>query len=207
MENLTLEKALDELKKQEKRKFEQSVDLIINLKKIDVKKTQINLFVNLPHKIKDKKICGFIESKTNLIDTIPKAAFAKYKDKKSIKNLTKQYDFFISSAPNMPSVATTFGRVLGPAGKMPSPKLGILMNDSEKDITDLVKKINTIVRVQVKEPSVKISIGKENMDNQKIIENIKTAYHALMNELPNKNDNIKSVMIKFTMTKPLRVNI
>jgi ribosomal protein L1 len=207
METLKLEKAIEEIKKSEKRKFEQSVDLIINLKKIDVKKTSINLFVPLPHKIKEKKICGFIEIKSNLIENIPKVAFARYKEKKDLRKLVKQYDFFISSGANMPAVATTFGRVLGPAGKMPSPKLGILLNENEKEIEDLVKKINGVVRVQAKDSSLKVIIGKEKMGDSEIIENIKSVYNAVMNELPNKKDNIRSVMIKLTMGKPVKVEM
>ena len=50
-----LKKALKELRKTKERKFNQTVDLIINLQKFDFKKTPINIFVNVPHKIKDKK--------------------------------------------------------------------------------------------------------------------------------------------------------
>src|SRR3989338_2464047 len=204
---MKLEEALLEIRKQEKRKFEQSIDLIINLKKFDVKKNTINLFANLPHRIKDKRICGFIESKTNLINTIPKAEFSRYNDKKKLKNLIKDYDFFIASAPNMPSVATTFGRVLGPAGKMPSPKLGILVSENEKEIGNLIEKINNVTRVQAKEPSIKIIVGKEKMKDEAIIENIKSIYQAVLNELPNKKEQIRSVMIKLTMGKPVKVEM
>ena len=201
------EEALLEIRKQDKRKFEQSIDLIINLRKFDVKKNTINLFVPLPYIIKEKKVCGFIELKTNLINTISKAEFPKYNDKKKLKKLVKDYDFFIASAPNMPAVATTFGRVLGPAGKMPSPKLGILMNENEKEINNLLEKINSVTRVQAKEPSIKLVIGKESMKDEHIIDNIKSIYQAVLNELPNKKEQIKSVMIKSTMGKPVKIEI
>ncbi len=204
---MKIEEALLEIRKQEKRKFEQSIDLIINLKKFDVKKNTINLFANLPHRIKDKRICGFIESKTDLINTIPKAEFSRYNDKKKLKKLIKDYDFFIASAPNMPSVATTFGRVLGPAGKMPSPKLGILISENEKEIGNLIEKINNVTRVQAKEPSIKIIVGKEKMKDEEIIENVKSIYQAVLNELPNKKEQIRSVMIKLTMGKPVKVEL
>ncbi|MBS3072938.1 hypothetical protein J4477_03840 [Candidatus Pacearchaeota archaeon] len=207
MEILKLEKAVELIKKDKDRKFNQSVDLIINLRKFDIKKSQINTFITLPHKIKDKKVCGFIESKSSVINTIPKSQFPVYKDKKKVKKLVKEYDFFIASAPNMPLVATTFGRVLGPAGKMPSPKLGILVDDSEKNVKELIEKISKIIRVQAKEPSIKVSIGKLNMKDSDLIENIIHFYNSVLNELPNKKDNIKSLMIKSTMGKPLRVEI
>ena len=204
---MKLEKAIEELRKDKTRKFDETLDLIINLRKFDIKRNNINTFITIPHKIKDKKICGFIESKSQLIDTISKAAFIKYKDKKPIKNLVKQYDFFISSAPNMPSVATTFGRILGPAGKMPSPKLGIIMNESESEIKKLVDKINLVIRIQTKEPSIKISIAKSSMKDSDIVENIHSAFNSISNELPNKKENVKSVFIKFTMSKPIKVEI
>lgn len=207
MEILKLEKAIEHIRKEEKRKFDQSIDLIINLRKFDIKKNSINTFVTLPHKIRDKKVCGFLDTKSNLIETIPKAAFINYKEKKDVKKLVKKYDFFISSGANMPAVATTFGRVLGPAGKMPSPKLGILLNENEKEITDLLNKINVMTRVQTKEACIKLVIGKEKMKDDEIIDNIKAVYNAILNELPNRKDQIKSVMIKLTMGKPVKVDM
>jgi len=207
MEIIKLEKAVELIKEDKERKFDQSVDLIVNLRKFDLKKTQINNFVTLPNKIKDKRVCGFIESKSSIINTIPKSQFPVYKDKKKVKKLVKEYDFFIASAPNMPLVATTFGRVLGPASKMPSPKLGILIDDSEKNVKELVEKINKIVRIQTKEPSIKVSIGKVSMKDNEIAENAIHVYNSILHELPNNKDNIKSVMIKTTMGKPLRVEI
>jgi len=210
METMKLDKAIEELRKQTKekeRKFNQTVDLIVNLRKFDIKKTQINTFVNLPHKIKDKKVCGFIESKSELIDTISKKNFPLYKDKKKVKKLVKKYDFFIASGANMPGVATTFGRVLGPAGKMPSPKLGIIMQESENEIKKLVDRIEKIVRVQAKEPSIKVAVAKEKMSDEEIIANVKATYNAILHELPLGKENIRSIMIKLTMGKPLKVEV
>ena len=54
-----LKKALEELRKEKKRKFNQTVDLIINLQKYNIKKNPLNLFIQLPYKIKEKKIWFF----------------------------------------------------------------------------------------------------------------------------------------------------
>ena len=202
-----LKKALEELRKTEKRKFEQTVDLIINLQKFDVKKSQINLFVQVPYKVKKKKIAGFFETSQKEVETITKNDFRKYSDKKEIKKLVKKFDFFISQASLMPSVATTFGRVLGPAGKMPSPQLGIILNPDEKSISELVSKINQSARIRVKEASVKMPIGKEGMKDEETIENISAIYNALLKALPKEKENIKNVEIKFTMTKPVKIKI
>ena len=207
MEQFTVEKAVSELKKSEERKFNQTIDLIVNLKKFDVKKTPLNFIITLPNKVKERKVCGFIESKSSIIDTIPKISFSKYKDKKQMKPLIKKYDFFISSAQNMPAVATSFGRVLGPAGKMPSPKLGIVLSDSEEEIKKLVDKIKYIARIQPKEPSIKIPIGQIAMSDMEISENIHSAVASIINELPNKKENVRSIMIKLTMSRPIKLEI
>lgn len=65
-----LKKGLSELRKTKERKFDQTVDLIVNLQKFDVKKSNVNLFVNVPHKVKDKKIAGFLEVKNKDVETI-----------------------------------------------------------------------------------------------------------------------------------------
>lgn len=198
-------KSLEELRKLEARKFKQSVDLIINLKNFDVKRESVNLFVNLPHKVKDVKIAGFLNTKSKIIETITKAEFEKYKNKKDVKRLIREYDFFIAQAGLMPSVATTFGRYLGPAGKMPSPQLGIIMSEDESNVRDVIKKAEKIIKIKTKEPSIKLCVGNEVMKDEEIAENALTVYNAVMNALPAKRENIRSVLIKFTMSKPIKV--
>jgi len=203
-----LKKALQELRKEEnKRKFNQTADLIINLQKYDSKKNPINLFVSMPHKIKEKKICGFLEVKNDNIETITKNDFKKYSDKKELKKLVKKFDFFISQASLMANVATVFGKVLGPAGKMPSPQLGILINTSEKDIKEVKEKINNSAKIRTKEASVKLAVGKEDMKDEEIIENISQVYNSLVKVLQRGKDNIKNIELKFTMTKPVKIKI
>jgi len=202
-----LEKALQELRKGKERKFDQTVDLVINLRKFDIKKSQVNLFINMPHKIKDKKICGFFETKQEGIETITPTQFKKYSDKKELKKLIKKFDFFIAQGSVMPKVATTFGRALGPAGKMPSPQLGILMNVNEKEIEDLKKRINNTLKIKVKESSIKLAIGKQSMSNNEIIENVLSVYNNVVKALPRDKENIKNIKLKFTMTKPIKIEI
>ena len=202
-----LQTALSELRKEEKRKFDQTVDLIINLQKFDVKKTPLNLFVSVPHKVKEKKICGFLEVKSPQVETISEHDFKKYNDKSALKKLVKKFDFFIAQASLMPKVASTFGRVLGPAGKMPSPQMGVLMNVDEKAIGELIKKINNSIKLRGKESSIKVPVGKESMKDADITENIITVYNALLKVLTKEKENIKNIEVKFTMTKPQKIKI
>lgn len=202
-----LQKALLELRKGKERKFDQSVDLIINLQKFDAKKNAINLVVSVPHKIKDKKVAGFLETKNANIETITKDEFKQYLDKKKLKRLVKKFDFFIAQASLMPKVATTFGRVLGPSGKMPSPQLGILFDVNDKAVKELKEKINSSVKIKTKEPSIKLSIGKQSMKDEELIENILAVYDAILKAMLKEKENIKNIEIKFTMTKPQKIKI
>lgn len=203
----SLKKALIELRKDKERKFNQTVDLIINLQKFDIRKNQVNIFVEVPHKIKDKRIAAFLESRNSNVETVIKEDFKKYSDKKEMKKIIKNFDFFISQASLMPSVATTFGRFLGPAGKMPSPQLGIIMDVNDKSIKELKDRVNQSVKIRTKEASIKLPIGKQSMNDEEIIENISTVYDAVLKALPREKENVKNIEIKFTMTKPQKINI
>jgi len=201
-------KAIEELKKPEtKRKFDQTIDLIINLKDFDVRRESFNLFITLPNKIREKKIAGLFEKNSEIVDTIVKTSFVKYKEKKDMRKLIKKYDSFIANAKLMPTIATAFGRILGPVGKMPSPQLGILPNEEDKMIEAMVKKVNTTVKITVKEPSIKVGVAKESLQDKEILDNVMTAYNKILETLPKKRDNIRNVKLKLTMGKPVTVGV
>ena len=204
---MDLKEALIELRKSQKRKFEQSVDLIINLKGLDLRKDNISAIITMPHIVKEKKVCGFLTKKSELVRTITPPDFQRYKDKDSLKELVKSYDFFISHISLMPAVATTFGKALGPAGKMPSPQLGVLSNEEDVAIKAVLNKISHSVKIRLKESSLKVGVGKENMKDEEIISNIVTIYNALLKVLTKEKENIKNVELKFTMTKPVKIKI
>jgi large subunit ribosomal protein L1 len=163
--------------------------------------------LTLAHKFKDKKVCGFLTQKNDLVTTITKPEFAKYSDKNKLRELVDEFDFFIAHASLMPSVATTFGKALGPAGKMPSPQLGIITQENAETINPLLEKIAKSVKIRAKEPSIKIPVGKESMKDEEIVSNVNSIYKGVVDALPNKRENVKNVLIKFTMTKPVEVEI
>ncbi len=202
-----LKTALEELRKSKERKFNQSVDLIVNLQKFSPKKDVVNLFVSVPHKIKEKKMAAFLEVKNPKLTTITPEEFKSYSEKKEIKKLVKNFDFFIAQASIMPKVATVFGKVLGPAGKMPSPQLGIVAEATEKSLDNLKEKINKSIKIRARESSLKFCIGKQSMKNEDIIENIMTVYNAILKALPREKDNIKNIEVKFSMTKPVKIKL
>ena len=205
---MELKKSLEELRKEKKRKFDQTVDLVINLKGLDLRKDNIATVISIPYKIKDKKVCGFFNEKNSLVKTVTKLEFKKYSEKTALKSLVKEFDFFIAEAPLMPAVATTFGKALGPSGKMPSPQLGILPPNATEDMTkNLLEKISKSVKIRLKEASIKIPIGKESMKDEDIIDNAQAVYNGIVSALPTKRENVKEVLVKFTMTKPIKVEL
>ncbi len=198
-----------------KRKFKQSVDLIINLKSINLKDPtqQLDLFVNLPFsKGKDTKICAIVGSELSTqakdacntvitVDDFPKYA----KDKKLTKKIATKHQFFIAQANLMAEVAKNFGRVLGPKGKMPNPKAGCVV-PLNANLKQVCEKLQKTIRVMAKvQPSIKCMVGNEEMKDEEILENIMTVYNQAIQHLPAEKNNIRSVYIKLTMGKIVKV--
>ena len=97
---MEIKEALAELRKEKKRKFVQTVDLVMNLKNFDVRKEALNTFVSMPHS-NEKKLAAFLTRRSKIIDTIIEDDFVKYKELKDAKKLAKKYDAFIAVAPMM----------------------------------------------------------------------------------------------------------
>lgn len=214
MDDKTLKDALTEARKS-KRNFKQKVDLIINLKNLDLKKVehQIEFFIQLHFdRGKKTKICALVgpelaKSAEKFIDkVIPQSEFENYqKDKKLAKKLAREYDFFIAQANIMPQVATAFGRVLGPQGKMPNPKAGCIVPPAA-NLEPLYKKLQKTLKISAKTtPVVHTIAGSEDMKDEEIMDNIKTIYDQLIHHLPNEKNNISSGFIKLTMGKPIKI--
>ena len=192
-----------------KRNFKQSIDLIINLKDIDLKKTdqQINTSITL-HYDNGKKVsvCAFVgpelekNAKETFDETISLNQFDKYKDKKEIKALANKHDFFVAQASVMAKVATAFGRVLGPRGKMPNPKTGGVLPPNA-NVSQVYEKFKKTVNAATKnEPTIKCMVGKEDSNEEHVVDNILTVYNTILSLVPNEKNNIKNVMLKLTMS-------
>jgi len=216
MERAQIIKSLQELRKQtKKRKFSQSVDLIINLQDLDFKKPsdQVDFFVTMHYPIGKKlKICGLVgpeleeESKKVCDFTVPQLKFGEYQsDKKKLKHLAKDYDYFIAQANIMPKVAQVFGRFLGPKNKMPNPKVGAVV-PPKANLSPLYEKLQKTIRlVARKDPILHLLVGKEEMKDEEIADNVATVYDQLIHHLPKEKNNVKSVYLKFTMSKPVKI--
>lgn len=213
MDSEQIQKALEEIKKQPKKKFSQSYDLIINLKSIDIKTNPIDILAVLPCPKGNKvKIAAFVdqelvEQANKFCDlTIRENEFPKYQaDKKLAKKLAEHYDYFIAQMNIMPKLAAVFGKALGTRGKMPNPKLGCVVPPNA-NLELLVKKLNQSARLSAKKATnIQCLVGKENQPDKEIVENVLAAYNQLVKGLPQEFQNIKSVMLKTTMGKPVKV--
>lgn len=212
MDKEQIKKALEELKKHPKRKFTQSYDLIINLKNIDVKTSPLDFFVTLPHpKGKKIKIACFCDQQladnaTKNCDLVIKETdFLKYKEKKAMKKLAEDYDYFVAQANLMAKVASTFGKVLGVKGKMPNPKLGCVVPPNA-NLEVLKVKLTKTVRLQAKKATnLQCIIGKEDQPDEEIIANAFNVYQATIKHVPNEHQNIKNATLKLTMSKPVKI--
>ena len=200
-----IENALNELKKNEKRNFVQTVDLIVSLKGIDLKKSESKFSEELllPHgRGKEAKVAVFSDNIKNLdCDILTTADIQRYAtDKREAKNLGKGTDFFLAEAPLMPIIGKSLGQVLAPRGKMPKVIIG--------DVKNLVENYKKSVRVAVKNsPVIQCFVGREDMDNRKIAENVEAVMKFLETKLPRGRQNIGTILLKLTMSKPVKVEL
>ncbi len=199
-----------------KRNFPQTVDLVINLRGLDLKKPEekVELFVPLPHS-KGKKItvCAFLDqtlavkAKGVFDKIITKEEFASWNGKKAEqKRLASAYDYFVAQADLMAPLAATFGKVLGPKGKMPNPKAGCVFPGTIPHLAPIKDKLATLARLQTKgELSIKTSVGVDSMNDDAITDNVLAVYNTLLTKLPQEENNVKNVGIKFTMGPLFRI--
>ncbi|MHA1742868.1 MAG: 50S ribosomal protein L1 [Candidatus Heimdallarchaeota archaeon] len=199
--------AIKELReKSKKRNFVQSFDLIVSLKEIDVKKPE-NRFtedVILPKgRGEDAEVVVFSDSvkdvgcKVLTSEDLSKLA----KDKRSAKKLVASTDFFLAEAKLMPVIGKALGMYLAPRGKMPKVFVG-------GDVKKLVDNCKKSVKVKIKDsPVVQCLVGKENMKDEDVVENVKEVIKFLEGKLPKGKHNIKKILLKLTMGKPVEIEV
>jgi len=199
---IKLGEAITKSREGEKRKFSQTIDLIVNLRNMDMKKPE-NKFskdVILPHgRGKDVSVCIISDSINGATTKTDVENFSK--NKSSAKQFTKKHDFFVCEAPLMPMVGKILGRYLGPKGKM--PKL-LPPGKDPKSILDETKKS---VRINVRDtPTIQIAVGSEDMQDLQIKENVEKVLEEIKKSLPPKAQ-IKNIYIKTTMGMPVKVGV
>ncbi|MFP4655961.1 MAG: 50S ribosomal protein L1 [Candidatus Woesearchaeota archaeon] len=215
MDKDTFEEAVKRLKADsKKRNFTQRIDLIVNLKNLNLKKPedQVDFYAQLPHNTgRKRKVCALVgpelSEEAKVCDEMVQAhEFEKFQqDKKSLKALTEKMDFFVAQANIMPKVAQVFGRVLGPRGKMPNPKAGCVV-PPKGSLKPLYDRLQDMQRIFAKtQPLVQVPIGSEGMSEDEVAENAAYVYDQLLHHLTLEKNNIRSVYVKMTMSRPERI--
>ena len=203
------------------RKFDETIDFIINLKDVNLNdpKQRFDKELILPNDvITDDKpnICVIasdeilLEAKKIGLDTLDTDGLAALdrEEKKYKKKFVKKYDFFIVEDKNMRDVARFLARFLGPAGKMPKPfPSGYGIISSVNDLNIAVERYKKIIRILVKKnPVLQVKIGKKSMEMDKILENMKVIVDYVADQMPHKFNNFRSMFIKTTMGRPIKVD-
>ncbi len=196
-------------KNKEKGNFTQAVELIIALRDIDIKKGfSLNEIINLPHPFTKKpKICLIatgdlgLRAKNAGIDRViePEELAAIGTNKREAKKLANEYDFFLAETSYMTNVGKSLGQVLGPRGKMATP---VPFN---APIDAMINRFRSSIRVRLRrQMMIACKIGYEDMSDEDLADNAMAVINAIEGKLPNGDKNIRDVIVKFTMGKPVK---
>ena len=197
-----IEKLIVEIKKNCTTKFDESVDLNFQINNKQ-KKSEINIrtVVNLPagtgKKTKVAVVCEdnkSSEAKSAGADIVGGDDFVE-----KIKNGELNFEKLICT-PGMMIKLSKLGKVLGPKGLMPNPKLGSVTENLKSAISDA--KSGQVEIRNDKDGNIGVSIGKKSFDDEKLIKNFKAIVETLEKEKLNntiKGDLIKSAFITSSM--------
>jgi len=206
----TIEKLLPVIKKNCTLKFDESVDLSFQINNKQ-KKNEINIrtVVNLPggtgKKVKVAVVCEDLkvsEAKEAGADIVGGDDFIE-----KIKNGEMNFEKLICT-PAMMIKLSKLGKVLGPKGLMPNPKLGSVTDDLKTAIVNS-KSGQAEIRND-KDGNIGVSIGKKSFSDDKLIKNFNAILESLEKEKSNntvKGDLIKSAFITSTMGVSYKIKL
>jgi large subunit ribosomal protein L1 len=190
------------------RKFTQAIELIINFKDIDVKKGfALNEIVQLPKTSSPATVCvmatgdmGRKAKEANADAVIGTAELDKFAtNKRESRKFINKYDFFLADTKVMPLVGKTLGQFLGPRGKMPTPV------PFDAPIESFLQRFRSSIKLRTRASlSISCKIGDESMEDTDLAINAHAVISAIEKKLPNGEKNIKKIMIKTTMGKPVK---
>ncbi len=205
-----IEKLIPIIKKNCTTKFDESVDLSFQINNKQ-KKNEINIrtVVNLPggsgKKVKVAVVCEDSKSadaKSAGADIVGSDDFIE-----KIKNGEINFEKLICT-PSMMIKLSKLGKVLGPKGLMPNPKLGSVTEDLKTAITD-AKSGQAEIRND-KDGNIGVSIGKKSFADDKLIKNYNAIIETLEKEKSNntvKGELVKSAFVTSTMGVSYKLKI
>ena len=203
------EQILKELKNGSGAKFVESIDISmkINLKKIKGPDNNLRTLIDLPHGNGKKVRVGLLcdenkldEAKKSGADVVGSEDLLK---KISDKNIN--FDKLICTPSMMPKIGK-LGKILGPKGLMPNPKMGTVSEDLAKSV-DKIKNKSIEVKND-KDGNLSFSIGRKSFQGNKLLDNAKSAFEFLKKEKSSifNSENIKKVYFSTTMSPSFKLN-
>lgn len=213
--SVNLENTLREVRSAEKKKFNQSVELIVNIRGIDLEKSE-NRFsevLELPSGAgsRKRKICviggsevALKASRTEGVDKVlgREEVELLVANKKQAKKIAGEYEFILVEPALIGSAAKALGAALGSRGKTPVPIT------PGQELDKLVQKyLRSVVLKLRKSPQISCLVGTEDMDDKSIAANCEAALSVITEKLEKRFRNIRSIYLKTTMGKPTKVKL
>tara|TARA_B100001013_G_scaffold225100_1_gene137831 strand:+ start:55 stop:744 length:690 start_codon:yes stop_codon:yes gene_type:complete len=200
-DSLKFEDVISKVKKNCTTKFDESIDVSFSLN-LKQKKNEFNLrtIVNLPNG-NGKKMRVAVLCEESKISEAKSSGAEIYNSDILIKEIESgkiKFDKLIAT-PEMMTKMGRLGKILGPKGLMPNPKLGTVTNNIQSTVKAL--KSGQIEIKNDKDGNVGVSIGKKSFPDNKIKENFDSLMQTIYKEKPNgiKGNFVKSAFITSTM--------
>ncbi|MBI1811139.1 MAG: 50S ribosomal protein L1 [Nitrospirae bacterium] len=205
----SIEDAIGLVKKASFTKFNETVDMAVNLG-IDAKKTDqmVRNAVVLPHGT-GKKVRVVVFAKGEK-EKEARDAGADYVGAEDLIEKIQQgwFDFDkVVATPDIMGLVGKLGKLLGPRGLMPNPKLGTVTFDLAKAVKEI--KAGKIEYKTEKAGLIHVPIGKVSFDNQKLIENAMAVIDAIIKAKPptSKGKYLKKVAVSSTMGPGVKIDV
>ena len=204
----SLDDAVGILKESSKPKFDETIDISINLG-VDPRHADqlVRGTISMPNGT-GKDVSILVLAKGDLVDTALNAGanFAgsdEYLEK--IKSGWTDVDSIIATPEMMPELGK-LGRILGPRGLMPNPKTGTVTNDVEKAVKEI--KAGKIEYKVEKNGIIHVGVAKMSFDNEKISENVSVFINAIKKAKPSsvKGIYMKKVTLSSTMGPGVKID-
>ena len=199
---IEIKEAIDLVKKNSTTKFNESIDvsLKINLKQSKGGDFNLRTVVNLPNGSgKKQKVAVLCEA--DKIEVAKKAGADVIGSEDLIEKIAAgKFDFTkLICTPGMMSKIGKHGKVLGPKGLMPNPKLGTVTTDISKAVKDI--KTGLVEIRNDKDGNLASTIGRKSFTTEKLFENYKHFIESVKKEKPEtiKGEFIKGIFLTSTM--------
>jgi len=199
---ISTKEALDLVKKNSNVKFDESIDisLKINLKQSKGGDFSLRTIVNLPNGSGKKNKVAVLCEPDKINEAKQAGADVAGSDDLIEKIAAGKFDFTkLICTPSMMGKIGKHGKVLGPKGLMPNPKLGTVATDLKKAVKDI--KFGLVEVRNDKDGNLASTIGRKSFSSEKLLENYNHFIESVKKEKPDtiKGDFIKNIFVTSTM--------